>query len=83
MNWFADRIEIISPGGLYEEAQHDFPKSTAYRNPIIAEAMKTLGYVNKFGRGIARAQKALAENGSYEAEFDCKSNHVYVLIRKR
>ena len=35
----------------------------------IAEAMKTLGYVNTFGRGIARAQRFLGENGNPPAEF--------------
>jgi hypothetical protein len=36
----------------------------------IAEAMKVLGYVNTFGRGIARAQGALRKNGNPPAEFD-------------
>jgi len=31
--------------------------------------MKTLGYVNTFGRGIARAQKFLNDNGNPPAEF--------------
>ena len=31
--------------------------------------MKTLGYVNTFGRGIARAQRSLAENGNPPAVF--------------
>jgi ATP-dependent DNA helicase RecG len=31
--------------------------------------MKTLGYVNTFGRGIARTQRLLSENGNPPAEF--------------
>ncbi|MDO9258052.1 MAG: hypothetical protein Q7U54_21245, partial [Bacteroidales bacterium] len=41
-----------------------------YRNPVIAEAMKVLGYVNRYNRGIVRVQKELAENGNGKATFD-------------
>ena len=34
-----------------------------------AEAMKTLGYVNQFGRGISMVQETLQENGNSPAEF--------------
>jgi ATP-dependent DNA helicase RecG len=50
---FRDHIEIQSPGGLYGEAtQANFPTRNSYRNPIIAEAMKSLGFVNRFGYGV-------------------------------
>nr|WP_242479696.1 ATP-binding protein [Lamprobacter modestohalophilus] len=40
---FADFVEIQSPGGLYGEATpENFPMRNSYRNPIIAEAMKSL-----------------------------------------
>ncbi len=69
--WFSDRIEIQNPGGLYGAVTPEtFPNQNDYRNPKIAEAMKTLGYVNTFGRGIARAQRFLKENGNPPAEFD-------------
>jgi len=68
---FQDRIEIQSPGPLYGLATPaNFPRQTSYRNPVIAEAMKTLGFVNRFGRGVERAQTALATNGSPPAEFE-------------
>ncbi|CEN32473.1 hypothetical protein [Capnocytophaga cynodegmi] len=41
-----------------------------YRNPFIAEAMKVLGYVNRFSRGVYRVQKELEENGNGQAYFD-------------
>ena len=47
----------------------NFPRQTDYRNPIIAEAMSTLGYVNAYGRGVIRSQDALAKNGNPPAEF--------------
>ena len=48
----------------------DFPEVNDYRNPVIAEAMKVLGYVNRYNRGIVRMQKELAENGNGKAIFD-------------
>ncbi len=47
----------------------NFPTQTSYRNPILAESLKTLGAVNRFGRGVVRAQAALEKNGSPRAEF--------------
>ena len=40
-----------------------------YRNPIIAEAMKVLGYVNCYNRGINMVQDELDANGNGKAEF--------------
>jgi len=80
---FTDRIEIQNPGGLYGDASpENFPTVNAYRNPIIAEAMHTLGYVNRFGRGIARARRALQENGSPAPIFDFQTNHFLTVISK-
>lgn len=67
---FSDRIEISNPGGLYGSARPDnFPHQNDYRNPIIAESLKIMGYVNKFNRGIATAQAELKSNGNPPAEF--------------
>lgn len=80
--WFNDRIEIQSPGGLYGEATpENFPMQNSYRNPVIAESMKVLGYVNKFGRGILRAQEALAGNGNPPAEFNFQSTYFLATTR--
>ena len=55
---------------LYGNACPDnFPDVNDYRNPVIAEALKVMGYVNKFNRGIARVQKELVENGNGRAAF--------------
>ncbi len=70
--WFNDRIEIYSPGGAYGNVTAENfgkPGVVDYRNPNLAEAMKMLGFVQKFGVGIAMAQKALEENGNLKAEF--------------
>ena len=67
---FEDRIEIKNPGGLYGQASpENFPRETDYRNPILAEALKTLGHVNRFGRGVLDAQESLKRNGNEPARF--------------
>ena len=58
-------------GGLYGRVNRDnFPDENDYRNPIIADAMRTLGYVNRFGRGIGRVKVELVDNGNGEPSFD-------------
>ena len=82
--WFRDHVEIQSPGGLYGEASpENFPRQNAYRNPVLAEAMKVLGYVNKFGRGVLRAQEALATNGNPAGEFSFDAGYVLATLRAR
>ena len=82
--WYDDRIEIQNPGGLYGMASpENFPRQTDYRNPVIAEAMATLGYVNTFGRGVIRAQDALRKNGNPEAEFTFEPSHMLATIRRK
>ena len=81
---FNDHIEIQSPGGLYGEAtRKNFPTRNSYRNPIIAEAMKALGYVNRFGYGVQMAKKLLEDNGNPPAEFDFDDHSVLVKIYRR
>jgi ATP-dependent DNA helicase RecG len=81
---FADHIEIQSPGGLYGEAtQQNFPTRNSYRNPVIAEALKSLGFVNRFGYGVQRAQALLADNGNPPAVFEFDEHSVLVKIYKR
>lgn len=76
---FSDRIEIQSPGGLYGSVTAEsFPDQNDYRNPKIAEAMKNLGYVNQFGRGIALAQRFLGENENPPAEFDISQSTFFL-----
>jgi ATP-dependent DNA helicase RecG len=67
---YSDRIEMDNPGNLYGRVRPDnFPNENDYRNPVIAVAMKTLGYVNQFGRGIETVQEELVTNKNGAADF--------------
>jgi len=85
ISWFSDRIEIRNPGSPFGQVNHSnfgTPGITDYRNPHIAEAMKNLGYVQRFGVGIPLAQKELANNGNPPAEFQAEDTYVLVTLRK-
>lgn len=78
---FDDRIEIMNAGGLYGEARpENFPSVNAYRNPIIAEAMKVMKYVNMFNRGVIRVQEYLKQNGSIPAQFNVDKLTVFEVV---
>lgn len=81
---FPDHLAISNPGGLYGDATAEtFPRTTGYRNPIIAEATRVLGYTNRFGQGIARTTKALELNGNPPAEYQFDAHSFTVTLRRR
>lgn len=81
---FSDHIEIQSPGGLYGEAtRENFPSRNSYRNPVIAESMKSLGFVNRFGYGVLRAQELLKQNGNPPVEFEFDEHAFLAKIYRR
>lgn len=82
--WFDDRIEIGSPGGAYGSVdRHNFgePGAVDYRNPILAEAMRVLGLVQRYGFGIGAARQALRGNGQPDPEFLVEPNRVRCTVR--
>jgi ATP-dependent DNA helicase RecG len=80
---YDDRIEVLNPGRLYGKVSPDnFPNISDYRNPCIAEAIKILGYVNRFSRGVYRVQKELVENGNGEASFDFSLITAFRVVEK-
>ena len=86
INWFNDRVEVISPGGPYGNVNvENFgePGITDYRNPHIAEVLKTLGFVQAFGRGIATARRALRGHGLPDTDFQVSASAVCCVMRMR
>jgi ATP-dependent DNA helicase RecG len=86
ITWFNDRIEIQNPGGPFGQVnRQNFgqPGVTDYRNPHLAEAMKNLGYVQRFGFGIQLARQQLEKNGNPPPEFVVEDAHLLVMVRRR
>ena len=84
--WFNDRIEITSPGGPYGNVTiENFgqPGITDYRNPNIADVLKTYGFIQAFGRGIATAKKEMEKNGNPPVEFQVTQSAVLCILRKK
>ena len=84
VSWFNDRIEVLSPGGAFGTVNAENfgrPGFTDYRNPNLAEAMKTLGYVQRFGVGIPTARRLLKGAGHPEPEFEINHNYVLATIK--
>lgn len=83
ISWFDDRIEVTSPGGPFGSvttANFGKPGVTDYRSPNLAEAMKVLGFVQRFGVGIQTARRLLKENGHPDPIFEVTESHVFVKI---
>ena len=86
VSWFSDRVQIVNPGPTFGEVTRDnlgHPGITSYRNPTIAEAMKNLGFMERFGTGIQRARAALRDNGNPPPEFAAEDPFVSVTIGAR
>ena len=86
VTWFNSSIEIMSPGGGFGVVNRDnfgHPGVTDYRNPNLAEAMRVLGYVQRFGVGIATANKHLSNAGQSKAEFQVEDGTVLAKLYEK
>ncbi|WP_083453313.1 ATP-binding protein [Desulfatitalea tepidiphila] len=84
--WFDDRIEISNPGGpfgIVNRENFGRPGITDYRNPNLADAMKVLGFVQRFGIGIQTARAELKKNGNPDLEFQIEPMTVLATVRRR
>ena len=84
VTWFNDRIEISSPGGPFGIVTADTfgqPGLTDYRNPNLAEAMRALGFIQRFGVGIPTTRRLLREAGNPDPSFTIHENYVVVELR--
>lgn len=86
VTWFDDRIEISNPGGpfgIVNRENFGRPGITDYRNPNLADAMKVLGFVQRFGIGIQTARAELKKNGNPDLEFQIEPMAVLATVRRR
>lgn len=84
--WYDNRIEISSPGGPYGNvtaSNFGHPGIVDYRNPNIADVMKTYDFIQRFGRGIQIAENEMKRNGNPPPEFRVDSSMVVVVLHKR
>jgi ATP-dependent DNA helicase RecG len=84
VHWFDDRIEIINPGGPFGVVTREnfgCPGITDYRNPNLADAMKVMGFVQRFGIGIQTARAELKKNGNPDLEFQTELTTVLATVR--
>lgn len=54
-----------------------------YRNAVIAEALRVLGFVNRFSRGVQRVENDLMENGNGQPEFDLSLGTAFKVIERK
>ena len=84
--WFDDRIEISNPGGpfgIVTRENFGRPGITDYRNPNLADAMRVMGFVQRFGIGIQTARMELKRNGNPGLEFQIEPMTVLATVRRR
>lgn len=84
--WFSDRVEILSPGGLYGRVTpENFGQrgATDYRNHTLAAGLKVLGFVQTFGVGIALARRYAERNGNPAPRFEFGPVAVDAIVEAR
>ncbi len=86
ITWYSDRVEVISPGGPYgivSADNFDRPGITDYRNPALADLLRGLGYVQRFGMGLPSVHRSLKANGNPPPKFTVTDSYVSVTLRRR
>jgi len=68
---YADRIEVSNPGGLPSGMlPSDLGRKSVRRNPLIADLLHRIEYIEKAGTGIRRMREAVRLHGSPAPVFE-------------
>jgi len=71
---YSDRIEVSSPGGLPKGMLlEDLGRKSVRRNPLIADLLHRIAFIEKAGTGIRRMREGARESGYPEPEFSAGS----------
>jgi ATP-dependent DNA helicase RecG len=82
---FDDRLEISNPGGLLPElTPADLGTGKfASRNPTLAQAMREMGLVERFGTGVYLMRREMQANGSAPPLFTLEPDTFMVTLPAR
>lgn len=78
---FPDRIEIKNPGSFPPGVTPEHPEHKP-RNPILAQYMYDLGYIEKYGAGIAKIKKLCREHPLVNVYYHIKPFFTNVTFKK-
>ena len=84
--WYNDRIEVVSPGGAFGAVTAENfgePGLVDYRNPNLADAMKTFNLVQRFGVGISITRRLLKKAGHPAPKFKIDNVNALATIHAR
>ena len=78
---FADRLEIINPGGLVKGmTKEDLGKKSLSRNNLLFGLMQRMHLVEKVGSGILRMKAAMKNYGLNAPKFDINDNWFSIIF---
>lgn len=82
---FPDRIEFLNPGTFYAPINPENLKEglSRYRNPLISDALRKKGYMEKQGIGINLIITSCLQAGLHEPQFVELEHHVKVVMFRR
>ncbi len=85
VDWYRDRVEILSPGGLFGIMNSNILGKTPlgdYRNPWLANTLRSLGYIEKLGRGLKLSKRNL-QSIDLSMDWNIGVRYVQIIIRTK
>jgi ATP-dependent DNA helicase RecG len=68
---YADRVEVSNPGGLPKGmVPADLGRKSVRRNPLVADMLHRIGFIEKAGTGIKRMRDEARDQGCAEPSFE-------------
>jgi ATP-dependent DNA helicase RecG len=83
LHHYPDRLEIANPGGFAGgvSAENILRHQPKRRNPVLAEALARLGYIERAGVGVDRMYRLLLRHGKEPPEYRSYADSVNLSIR--
>jgi ATP-dependent DNA helicase RecG len=71
---YSNRIEVISPGGLFKLKYEELGTKASRRNELVADLFFRIGLGEKMGSGIGRMNRWMLEKGLEKPRIDVSEN---------